>query len=220
LSSETESSDISDSNDDEKEEEEKKKSFKQKNTSGAKVKKAKLGDKKSENTEGVWDFYTTKNSDLKFEWEEEKLKCKKCGMSHSAIKGDCTWVTFNGKYPIVQTRNIAKYPNVYYTRKDGRSALRHHIISEIVNYGFPKLGITDVGIQKRIVSDLRYLAKGITSKAGDYTKPQKFKLEKYSKSQSTDEDTMSDSSSGRSQKNASEKEYVLLSDSSDSGKRY
>ena len=220
LCSETNSSDISDSNDDEKEEEEKKKSFKQKKTSCAKVNKAKLGDKKSENTECVWDFYTTKNSDLKFDWEEGKLKCNKCGMAHSAVKGDCTWVIFKDKYPIVQTSNIAKYPNVCYTRKDGRSALRHNIISEIVNYGFPYLGITNVGVQKRIVSDLRYLAKGITSKTSDHTKPKKVESRKYSKSQASNEDTMSDSSSGSSKKNASEEEYVLSSDSNDSGERY
>jgi hypothetical protein len=200
LSSETDSSEISDSNDDEKEEEENKKKFKHKKTSGAKVNKAELGDKKGENTEGVWDFYIGKNTDLKFDWEEGRLKCNKCGMAHSAVKGDCTWVIFKDKYPIVQTSNIAKYPNVYYTRKDGRSALRHNIISEIINYGFPYLRITNVGVQKRIVSDLRYLAKGITSKTSDHTKPKKVKSRKYSKLQSSDEDTMSNSSSGSSKK--------------------
>ena len=126
--------------------------------------------KKKENAKGVWNFYIGKNTDLTFEWEKGKPKCDKCGMVHSKLKGTCTWVVFTDSNPIVQTRNIVKYPNVFFTRKDGRSALRHNIISEFINYGFPKLGITNIAVQKRIMLDLRYLAKGITAKAVDSAK--------------------------------------------------
>ena len=139
----------------------------------------------------------------------------------SKLKGTCTWVVFKDSNPIVQTRNIVKYPNVFFTREDGRSALRHDIISEFIKYGFPKLGIVNVEAQKRIVWDLRYLAKGITAKTVDSAKARKkVKFETDSNSQTDNEDTVSDSSSGSFKINTSEVEHGLLSDSNDSGENY
>ena len=189
----------------------------------AKVNNAKVDDKSGDNT-GIWDYYTTKNSDLTFEWEKGKPKCNTCGMAHSQIKGDCTWVEYVRGRPVIQTQVIAEYPNVFITRRNGVTIVRHHIISELVNHGFPTLGITSVNAQQRVVSNLKNLAKQATPSTTVTKKANNVKLEGKSKTKTTDDDDTS-SSSMESSKESSEnmavmdEDYVVSGDSEDSGGR-
>ena len=92
-----------------------------------------------------------------------------------------------------------------------------------MNHGFPKLGITKVAVQQRIVSDLRYLAKQAGSSNKPYVKANNAKVEKNSK-QSSDDDEASKASGGSSKKNSKtiadmDEDYAQTGDSEDSGGR-
>ena len=187
----------------------------------AKVNNAKV--EQSGDKGGVWDFYSNKNSDLQFEWEKGKPKCNTCGMAHSLLKGDCTWVAMDKGNPIIQSRAIAEYPNVFFTRKDGGTIVRHNIISELVNFGFPKLGINSVGTQQRVVSDLRYLAKQVTTSPVQTKKANNVKVDK-NKNNSTEDEGFPRTNQANSKKTpktmaAMDEEYAQSGDSDDSGGR-
>ena len=145
-------------------------------------------------------------------------------MAHSKINGDCTWVTYVRGRPVIQTQVIAEYPNVFITRRNGVTIVRHNIISELVNHGFPTLGITSVNAQQRVVSNLKNLAKQATLSTTVTKKANNVKLEGKSKTKTTDDGDAS-SSSMESSKESSEnmavmdEDYVESGDSEDSGGR-
>jgi hypothetical protein len=124
--------------------------------------------------------------------------------------------------PIIQSRAIAEYPNVFFTRKDGGTIVRHNIISELVNYGFPKLGINSVGTQQRVVSDLRYLAKQVTTSPAQTKKANNVKVDKNKNSMEDDESPRSNQTNSKKTPKtmaAMDEEYAQSGDSDDSGGR-
>jgi hypothetical protein len=206
------------SNDKDPDEEEEEKGSKKKKSNLAKVNNARTDNRSGD----IWSFYTGKNTDLKFEWEKGKPKCTTCGMSHAGIKGPCTWVVFEKGIPIVQTRVIAEYPNVFFTGNDGKVRLGHGIISEFANFGFSKLGITEAQSQQRIVSDLRYLSREVTPAQKSTQKVNNAKTSKRKQSKTADDDEDSSRVSNGSSKTSSltmaavEEEYAQSEDSSES----
>ena len=174
-------------------------------------------------SESPWAFYEGKYTDQKFEWEKGKPKCPTCGMSHSEVKGNCTWVLFEGTWPKVQTMVMAKYPNAFIANKTGEYNVRYGLIGELVNYGFKKLGITNFSAQQRIVSDLKFAVKKLSPNRPT-AKANNARVAKSSKTASDDDEESPKQGQGSSVRSSRtmesmEEDYATSENSSDSGGR-